>query len=209
MKPAWFPDWSGQAAAIVASGGSANAADVALLRGRVRVAVVNRSWELAPWADLLYGADARFWHCYPAAREFAGLRVSADADVPKQWGVQTVTVRGEHAMLTETPGTIGHGGNSGFQAVNLVAQFGAPVLLLLGLDYRGEHWHPAHPAPLRNPRPQSFDKWRARLDAQAARLRALGVMVINCSPTSALTAYEKMPVADALAQFGAAERAAA
>lgn len=204
-----WPNWRGEIAAIAACGASLNAADLELLRGRCRVVVINRAFELAPWADVLYAADGRFWQQYPAAQTFAGLKVTADAAVAKRFGLNKVSVNGHHKVALEPVGVLGHGGNGGFQALNLTLQFGARKILLLGLDLCGEHWHGAHPAPLRNPRAPTLDKWRRRLDAEAPRLVALGAEVVNCSMQSALTAYPKMPLVEAMAHFGIAERAAA
>lgn len=209
-EPDWFPDWSGEVAAVVASGGSLRQADLDLLRGRVRAIAVNRSFELAPWADALYGADPTFWQHYPAAREFAGLRITSDDGAARHWGLRRITVEaGVHMLRLSPPGIVGSGGNSAFQALNLAVQWGARRILLLGLDLCGEHWHAAHPAPLKNPRAHTLAKWRRRFDHAADDLRRLGVDVINCSPSSALTAYPKMTVAAALARFGIAEREAA
>lgn len=200
-RPDWFPDWSGDICAVVAAGSSTTQRDVDRLHDRCRVAVVNRSFELAPWADVIYAADGRFWEHYPAARNFAGLKVTADRAAAKQWGLYRVTVSGEHVMKAEL-GTVGHGGTSSFQALNLVVQFGVRHILLLGFDFCGEHWHGAHKGPLQNPRPQTLQKWRTRLDVQAGRLVEMGITVINGSPKSALTAYDKMPAAAALNRLG-------
>lgn len=106
----------------------------------------------------------------------------------------------QHAILTDRAGVIGSGGNSGFQAINLAVQFGATRLVLLGLDYslaRGVHWHGRH-VGLNNPSASIVPLWRARLDAQAPRLAALGVQVVNASPESTLTAFEKVDLVEVL-----------
>lgn len=210
MRPGWFPDWSGQVAAVIASGSSLAAVDLSSLRGRVRAIAINRSGERAPWADALYGADLAFWARCDGAQDFAGMRITCDAGAAKQWGLRLVTVEaGVHTLRLDQPGTLGSGGNSAFQALNLAVQFGARRILLLGVDLCGEHWHPAHSAPLKNPRPQTLEKWRRRFDRAAGDLRRIGADVVNCSPSSALTAYQKMTVAAALARFGVADKAAA
>lgn len=206
-KPGWFPDWSNMPAVIVAGGASAAGADLSLIRGSCRILAVNRACELAQWADALYAADGNFWDYCPAARAFAGLRITGSRDAARAHDLRLVAVTGDHQILMETAAIIGHGGHSGFQALNLVAQFGARLILLIGFDLRGDHWHAPHRQPLRNPRPQSFDRWRRRLDGQAERLRELGVEVINCSPQSALTAYRKLPLTAALAGLEPAKAA--
>jgi hypothetical protein len=96
-------------------------------------------------------------------------------------------------MQLDTPGLIGAGGCSGFQALNLVAQFGATDIALVGFDARvdnGVHWHGKHKRT-GNPTRWTAAAWVANLDAAASALSARGIRVVNCSPVSALTAYEK------------------
>lgn len=187
----------------MASGPSVTAEDVALLRGRCKVAVVNTSHELAPWADLLYAADGKWWHLYPAARTFAGLKATPDDRAAKDFRLHRVTLLGEvdtddDRFSLDLHGSIARGGNSAFQTVNLVTQFGCRRQIWLGFDFQGEHWHGKHPDTLKNPRPHTLQKWARRLDANAATLARMGVEVINASPASALKNYRKMLLRDAL-----------
>src|SRR5262245_16545450 len=102
----------------------------------------------------------------------------------------------------EPLGYVGAGGNSGSQCLNLAVQFRPKLILLVGFDMRidlGEHWHPRHYPPLSNPHPNdNLPRWRKAIDGVAADLSALGVRVINCSPVSALKAYPKMSIEEAL-----------
>ncbi len=110
--------------------------------------------------------------------------------------------RGADVPLLGAQGVIGDGGNSGFQAINLAAQFGASRILLVGFDMslaRGVHWHGLHPRGLNNPSPANIARWRRVLDAAAPAYAAAGVEVINCSAESALTAYPKRSLREALA----------
>lgn len=214
MRPDWFPDWSGQVAAIVAGGESVTPEDVNKLRGRCRVAVVNNSCELAPWADVLYAADRRWWDVHPEGRNFAGLKVTPDADAAKQHRLQMIRLindtgpaRDEFTMAE--PGLVGRGGNSAFQLTNLVMQFGVRRILWLGFDCKGSHWHGNHPTPLRNPTPQRLAIWAATFDAQAKRLLNMGVEIINCSQTSALNAYPKLTVHEVLERWNVPHATAA
>ncbi|MFN4176430.1 hypothetical protein [Phenylobacterium sp.] len=97
---------------------------------------------------------------------------------------------------------LGFGGNSGFHAVNLAVQLGVRRIVLVGFDMSladGVHWHGAHDARLNNPTAQSLARWAGVLDRQALRLAQLGVEVLNASPVSALAAYPKVSLEDALA----------
>ena len=104
------------------------------------------------------------------------------------------------------PGRVGAGsraggGNSGFQALNLAAQFGATKIILVGFDMRvdrGVHWHGRHGAGLNNPREANMVSWRSALNASGTVLARYGVTVINASAESTLTAFPIMNIAEAL-----------
>lgn len=197
MKPdsdfGWMPDWAGWPCVVVASGPSAAGCELGRICGRAKVVVVNTSVTLAPWADVLYAADLMWWKQSPRLwRSFSGLKVGMMASIK---GI----VPGSHVMRAEhlgrgfsrERGTLATGGNSGFQAVNLALQFGAKRIALVGFDMGGQHWHGPHPRGLRNPTDSSFARWRKAMDAAEPSLADFGAVVVNASPTSALTAYPK------------------
>lgn len=205
MKPEWFQDWSGEACAVVASGPSVTRDAVESFRGRCRVVVVNNGYLLAPWADVLYAADGRWWNVHQAARSFAGMKVTPDKPSSAKYGLNLVELvtagEAEENKICLKSGTIGRGGNGGFQAMNLALQFGARRILLVGFDFSGEHWHGPHPAELRNPRPGTLERWAATLDAQAAELERIGADVVNASPVSVLRNFRKVKIEEALSEW--------
>ena len=201
----WFPDWRGDLCAIIASGPSAKAAPIGLLDdGSAHAIAVNESWRLCPWADVLYGCDAKWWKWRGGVPEYHGMKVSQDPEAcrayPEIRKIDIVDVNSNELELE--PGRIGAGGNSGFQALNLAVQFGAAAILLIGFDMRvdlGEHWHPRHYPPLSNPHAtDNLPRWRSALDGAAGVLERLGVKVFNCSAVSTLRAYPKMTIEEAL-----------
>ena len=203
-RPAWFPDWSGETCALVGSGESATPDALATLRGRCRVMVINSSFRLAPWADALYACDGKWWNHSDNsdALQFAGLKITQDESVARLLSIHRVTLVEQGApkadtILTSQPGILGRGGNGGHQALNLLVQFGVRRVLAL-LDYRGEHWHGNHPPGLSNPRPAALAKWARTMDAQAPRLKRLGVELIDVAHNGALTAYPKMTIEEAV-----------
>jgi hypothetical protein len=158
---------------------------------------------LAPWADVLYACDFAWWKRHGGAPEFRGLKISQDpAAVSMGWNVKPVRTKADdHRMRFSEPGIIGCGGNSGFQAINLAAQFGASRIVLVGFDMstaEGEHWHGRHDGGLRNPTRTGIAQWRDRLDAAADDLAAQNVTVINAGRKSALTRYPKMSLQEAI-----------
>lgn len=191
---------------IVASGPSALDQPIYEARGLARAIVVNNSWRLAPWADALYASDAEWWRENDHAG-FGGFKVSR-SDVA---GVHKVKLRGSRGawhdhMIFDEPGVLGAGGSSGFQALNLAVQFGARDIALVGFDARidyGLHWHGRHERTS-NPTECTAATWAMCLDRAAKPLADAGVRVVNCSPSSALEAYQKVGLIEWLAQSAAA-----
>jgi hypothetical protein len=203
VKPAWFPDWTGETCVIIAGGPSAGQVNIGLARGKAKVITINTSWRLAPWADVLYSCDDAFWRTNKGVEEFPGLKISQDASAVARFPhlLKRVVCRKVDELLTGEPGTIGWGGNSGFQAINLAVQFGAKKLILVGYDMRldrGLHWHGAHPKSMNNPTPRNVERWCRAVDSTAPILAQMGIPAINCSPVSMLTAFPKMSLAEAL-----------
>ncbi|MBS4048154.1 MAG: hypothetical protein KG075_17545 [Alphaproteobacteria bacterium] len=101
-----------------------------------------------------------------------------------------------------TMGEIGWGGNGGFHACNIAAQFGPPRrIILVGFDMRtdkGVHWHGRHANGLSNPHESTTSKWAQTFDEIAPEFTALGIEVLNASPISKIRAYPKMSLEGAL-----------
>ncbi len=174
----------------------------------MRFLTVNNSWRLAPWADALYASDLAWWRANNGAPEFAGLKVARNPCAAYEFaGVHYVRMLRDQdgswpdTMVLDEPYTIGAGGNSGFQAINLAVLFGARKIILVGFDMRvdrGSHWHGDHTGGLGNPDSEKIERWRSNLDNAAESLSAAGVTVINASAVSALRNYPKMSFREAL-----------
>lgn len=200
---AWCPRWDGETVVIVASGPSASTVPVYLAEGRARCIAINTSYKLAPWADVLYGCDYAWWLKQRGMPDWPGLRVSQDRVACEMYpGIHRVYCnRKAETLQFERLGHILWAGNSGLQAVNLAAQWGAVKIILVGFDMtvsHGSHWHGPHGAGLSNPSVNSVRRWQHRTDQAAAALAARGIRAINCSPISVLTRYPRMTLAEAL-----------
>lgn len=204
--PDWFPDWSGLTAVIVGSGPSAPAALGRIpwkAPGGVKTIGVNQSFELLRKPDVVYGCDFRWWLKVSGLPGFGGLKISQDVECQnKGWTIRRVIADKKSDALEMTrPGFIGWAGNSGFQALNLAAQFGASTIILVGFDMHltnGDHWHPPHGAGHARPKPNDVDRHRRATDAAADVLNAHGIRVFNASPYSALQNYPKLELRAAL-----------
>lgn len=218
MRLEWFPDWSDRVVAIVASGPSTKKEDLEQLRGRAAVLAVKANVELVPWADAVYGCDAAWWRHKKGLVDFKGLKVawapqavSRYPDIKKidietsQDRIYPVQCR-KYRMVFDPLGTIGNGGNSGYQALNLAVQFGAKRILLIGFDMHdrsGAHWYGRNYwEKCGNPDTDCFDRWIRALDVAAVDLENLGVQVINTSPLSALTCFRRGTIKSALIGWG-------
>lgn len=206
--PAWFPDWTDQACAIIATGPSAKR-EKALgeLRGRFRViAIKEAAVDLAPWADVAYGCDGAWWAHRRGLAGFSGLRVSWDGSgaamrfagihsvkIPEKAGSKPGARQYVDRILTAVPGVIGSGNNSGFQALNLAVQFGARRIVLIGFDLAGKHYYGRNEWPKAgNPDERRFDVWRAAFAENVPLLKSLGVEVVNASQGSTLTCFRHL-----------------
>jgi len=216
-RPKWFPMWEGECAAIVAAGNSVKRNEVDMLKDRIHVVAINTSYELCKWADMLYACDSVWWQYKDGAKDFKGLKVTqAHEKVMEQWPeIKKVTIRRDHKapchdFIMDKYGEIGGGGNSGFQVLNLLAQFGVTAVALLGFDMAiiGEkiHWHGRHPDSgkyiMNNPSEANFRVWRNNFIKAAPKLAALGIDVVNCSLESTLGCFPKMNVETALKRWG-------
>lgn len=161
--------------------------------------VINNTFQLAPWADMLYGADSDWWTYHAqTALKFAGLKVTAHASVPFRQVMELRTTGKEG--FDPDPSAVRTGGNGGATAVHIAAHAGAARILLCGFDMRGagQHWHGEHPAPLRSTAEHTYRNWIRRFGVLAAELKTRGIEVINCTPGSALRCCPFMELGEAL-----------
>lgn len=169
---------------ICASGQSLTQDDVDYCRGKAKVIVINNTYQLAPWAYMLYACDEAWWEKYPEALEFKGRKASIQYRHPKvEFWKQDAPKNGLGKEFIRT------GGNSGYQAINLAYLMGAKRIILLGYDMQGTHWHGKHVRCLSNQ--NDFTQWIAHMNILANALKNEGVEVINCTRQTALTCFKR------------------
>ena len=212
-RPSWFPDWQNQYVALIGGGGSVKRSDVDLLHGKLRVVVINESWQLAPWADALYSCDEKWWRLRNP-KDFKGLKVTVDEVAPRLFPeLKKLKLRplpnapGKYCqwLLMDEWGEVGSGQSGGFQALNWLAQLGVKGIALLGFDAciinDKIHWHGQHGVELNNPDHSTFVGWKRWLENAAPKLADLGIEVINCSMLSAVGGFQRIEVAATLARW--------
>lgn len=204
--------WPGETAAILASGPSMTRQIADSVRHLRTIAVSNQGIDnvvdgelvpaFAPWADVLYSADRRWWQENKNATEFAGLKVTIAPQGGAAFQHPDVKVMGNGgARGLETRRThLRTGGNSGFQAVHLAMHFGARRILLCGFDMHAvagrDHWFGPH--IWRHAHRSPYSLFIERFAEAAPLFAAAGIEIINCTPGSALGCFPRMPLEDAL-----------
>ncbi len=191
----------------------------------IKVIVVNDAYLVAPWADVCYFADSHWhaWHTAGIARPSLGFSA---ADVRERFAAfhgQKCTIQNSGANIKDAavhmlrninypnhstglsldPKALCTGRNSGFQALNLAVLAGAKYIILLGYDGKpGDdgraHWFGDHPRPTP---PAIYPLLKQAMSAAELALKNIGVIVVNCSPGSAIDSFPKMDIRQALERF--------
>lgn len=218
MKPVYWAVpklWPGETVAIIGGGPSLTSQQVEDCRGKVRVITINDALRLAPWCDVHYFCDDKWWkwhHKKDWYRNFAGLRITLEnlhltKEEPALKSVQNVgrptAPRTPAEVLCTVPTGVIPGQNSGYQCINLAVHLGVKRIVLLGYDMRSiveqgrlkTHWFGDHPGGT------SDSIYRAMLGhfpRLVAPLAELGVEVLNCTPDSALGCFPKRELGEVL-----------
>lgn len=205
-------EWGGGTTVLIGGGPSLTPEQVEVVRsqheaGRITCIAVNNSYLLAPWAEVCYFADSRWWGNHrdePEFVAFAGQRCSIQDSMTKITDDAVHILRNKHFPshgegLSLDPAALVTGMNGGFQALNLAVLAGSQTVILLGFDGQSAggktHWHAGHERP---PHEKAYEEYRNSFAAAAAAIRDAGVRVINASPGSAIDAFEKMDLGRAL-----------
>jgi hypothetical protein len=185
-------EWTGETCFILAGGPSLRGFDAETIRGRGRVIVINNSYLLAPWADVLYYCDRSWWlaHRTEALATFRGrYRVSLGTSEDGTMRLRNSGVSG----LELRPDHLKHGSNGGYQAIGLAFHFGAARIVLLGYDMHvdGErtHWHDGHPNWTPERQQKALAGYLPHFATLVGPLKRAGVEILNATPGSALTRF--------------------
>lgn len=188
-------EWVGDRCFVLCGGASlaAHVDAVPYLKGRV--IAVKHGVRLRPTADVAFFAGERPAEIAPPLLElFRGRYVVVRGrghevfpPTAKRIG-RTAT----HARLSDDP-TMVCGFDAGTSAINLAVLFGASEIVLLGYDMVGGRWFSdRHYLP--NPPESDFIRHMTPLPAIAADAKRKGVRIVNCSPVSRVTCFERQPI---------------
>jgi hypothetical protein len=184
----WRDRWAGRTVACLASGPSLTREDCDRVHAAgLPTVVTNTTFRLCPWADVLFGFDARWWreHLSEVSKVFEGERLTC-SPVGRALGVPTL--HGAQWFTTYH--------NSGAAAISLAFASGAKRVVLLGYDCQKTggmtHWHGDHPKTLGNA--VSMPRWPHHFKQVARCAQSLGIEVVNCSRETALTCFPRAPL---------------
>jgi hypothetical protein len=192
MKRPERPDWAGRTVVCLASGPSLTAEDTEKVRAAGHpVIVTNTTFRLAPWADVLFGMDMKWWQIHHKEVEsvFTGRKVST-SHAAKAYGAESL------AQCPWFPRVL----NSGEGAI-MFALVGKPArVVLLGYDSQTTggmtHWHGSHPKGLGDA--GSLKRWPKQFANTARNAKQHGIAIENATRQTALTCFPRVELEAAL-----------
>lgn len=218
-----LPAWKRATCVLIGSGPSLTREHVELVRAACASSatfsiVINASYLWAPWADVCYFADAKFWRWHTEGVDMPGLNLTA-AQVKQRFALfpgQKCSIKhGEQGIIDESVHLLGNkggsnhsygisrdpqrictGNHSGYQALNIAILSGASRIILLGYDgtvhQNGQsHFHGGHPT--RTPA-SAYQMYREAFSQGEREIRASGATVLNCSPGSTINSFDRSTI---------------
>ncbi len=206
-------DWVGEACFIFCGGPSLTTQPYRRLRGR-RVIVINSSWERAPWADILYFHDNRWWKEYGkgVVNGFRGAVYNTmnikHPRVTRLHNCRPGKVRfhkpSPDLKLSNKLDTVPMRRTSTAAAIAIAVHKGVRAIVLLGLDGKlaedGKRNHYDVQYKFRG----LPDPWKLHyedLKGLVPQIAELGIDVINASPGSAFDLWPVMTLEQALSKI--------
>lgn len=215
MVPYWSAPalWPDSTIVCIGGGPSLTAAQVEACRDRldkrgfrVRAIAVNNAYVLAPWADVLYFCDCKWWRWHHQkltgwkgmiVRMQGGAHDFGDARIKV---LRNLDVKGG---LADRRDGLHNGQNGGYQAINLAVHLGAKKIVLLGYDMHAPlvngrpqtHWFGDHPG---GTNPSVYDTMLPWFETLVRPLEKRGIEIVNCTPGSAIRVFPRKPLQDAL-----------
>lgn len=194
--PVWSVprDWPGERCFVICGGESVKPIRhlVPTLPGRV--IAVKHAVLLAPTADVFFFTGERPAEIAPPLMKvFSGthgvVRGKGHQVFPESY--KRVFRPTTHERWCDDP-TMVAGFDAGTSAINLAMHFGSTEIVLLGYDMVGGRWFNGeidHYLPM--PREKDFQMHMSVLPALAEDAKRKGVRIVNCSPISRVTCFER------------------
>ncbi len=174
---------------------------------------VNNSYQISSWIDVMFFGDCNWYLQHrKVLAEWPGLKVTScnrfakkadkDCDGIKYLGRDKEKKYG----LTDNRTMISWNQNSGSAAISMAVHFGVKRIVLLGFDMvlddnKRSHWHNFHGNTTTNKRKKKSPPFALHMmgfEEMAKDAKALGVEIVNASPTSAITEFKKVKLEEVL-----------
>ena len=187
-------DWWGETAVCIGCGPSLVKQDIELIKGKARVIAINNAFMLAPFADILYACDSKWWGWwYHKMPDFEGEKWTQDINAARRYQLRWIEGRAGPGLSTD-PRVIHNGHNSGYQAINLAYHKGACRIVLLGYDMKfGDderaHFFGDHPDKVRS----NYAPW---LKAYKTIAEQDKIEIINATRDTALDCFPRIALED-------------
>ncbi len=189
-------EWPGERCFIICGGESVKEQEHLIPKLHGRFIAIKQSVALRPDADVMFiaGKDdgrvcAKFFPLHQGPYLVAR---GSYPNVPKRTKILQRKLPAER--LSTLPSHVA-GLDAGTSAINLAYLFGATEIILLGYDMTGGRWlNGRYQHHLPYPPQRHFELHMAALPPFADDLKEVGVRVVNCSPISAVTVFEKKPL---------------
>ena len=200
------PEWKGEKVVILASGTSLTKKQLNTVKkyrkeNKCKVIAINANYIYAPFADIIYFCDFKFysWHmCERLFNEHKGRKITITPElIPAHIDKMKA---GSQYGLSKQSDTLNTGRNSGYQCINLAYLLGATRIILLGYDMNvgsegSTHHHKPHPQATD---PTVYKKLYSDILKQgifesiATDLHKENVEIVNCNMNSAIDCFSKM-----------------
>ena len=181
-------DWSDRTVAVLASGPSLTIEDVeAIRKANITTIAVNSTWEVAPFCDVLYAGDHRWWKANADKVNIPAKRFSRSSNSEKKYDAKYHRTQ------------LGNSYNSGQLAIEFAIMRNAKRVIMLGFDCsvkNGVHHHGKHKESP-NPNVERCNRWKK----QFADLRKFykKADVVNCSRYTEINCFPVKPLENVLA----------
>lgn len=217
LPPVWTVprEWPGERCFVICGGESIRAIRDVIPRLKGRFIAIKEGVLVRPNADVLFlGGEKTPQIALPLIPHFTGkymvVRGKSDHELPST--VKRITRTKLHGHLCDLPrecrcgtGTGTHvvGYDSGTSAINLAYHFGATLIILIGYDMTGGRWFVGKearrlkcewPHPMPHIPEHHFQRHMVPLHQIADDAKAKGIRIVNCSPISRVTAFERQPL---------------
>lgn len=206
LNGSWRNRWQDEVVVCIASGPSTTQAQLDYVakqrqNGKCKVIAINRSYEQAPYADILFAKDAAWWDGYQeVVQGFTGEKWAGCASTARKYKLSYAEHeigRSDHKLGLDRL----KDENSGHQAINLAYLFGARTIILLGFEMNPSiqkiHFFGLHDERkgLENPNHDIFKGWIEKMNVLAS---SMPIPVYNCSINTAIKGFKQATLEEVL-----------